>query len=494
MIQRFSRSLLLLGLCSLPSLAFAEAADPSPSPSPSASPPPPSAAVSSTREVGLAEFEKLGLGLSFNAESLQVSGVLSRVCGEHLSIKDIKRSDAEKPDAALENESDLALHSSKVAIRVVYDGGGTYKDLSDCEEKNKDNGDRLDLQLRPELSRNIVKKDEVALAGLLNEKNEFSSLHSPATTLSYRRIKDQLSVKDCTNCNSDSRSVKTRLDQLAQLDLPWVQPLMKSLLDSALAQTENSIKNAKSLRDLESLLKDLSDYADTADHLRLENSEKSRIMDSIASQMDLLIAKNEELAHESVTACASREVKSTRTFYSNSGSCAAVGTHADFISKVYAQVSQLPGLDSDSRAEARKKSRDYANHGLARVDFISSVDPANSEVRAVLNGGTETLRNLNKQVNKSCMFIFNERQFTQCNQARANYNTAMNQLNIYAQRFMTAQRMNQNPMPMMNGNNYYNSSPYGYGVNGMYPMNAAAVPMNGQMPMYGMNTYNPYGR
>ena len=490
MNRLLNKSLLALALTALPTLGFAAGNDPAP-----ATP------AASTQEVGFSEFEKNGLGLSFNAGDIQVTGLIARPCGELLSIKDIKKQAPSSSDAGLEAESDLDLHASKVGLRVLFSGGTSYKDLAECQAKNKDSTDKMDLSLRTELSKSILDKDEVATAGILNDKNEIVLLKDAAQSLSYRRLKQQLEDKTCKNCNGDAKSVKRRLEQLASLDFPWVQPLMKSLIDAALNETNIAINEAKSLHDLEGLLKDLSDYAKAADHLNLESSEKGRIMGAIAKNMDQLLERNQSLALQSRTNCDQKQA--ARTFYKSSGVCSSESNHADFIAKTYSEISKLPGMDKDSRAEAARISKTYEMGGSARLEFISSINPASSEVRAALNAGGLEMNALSNEVRRACSFVFNERQFERCNSAKQAYSNSLNQLNMLAQRFMSAQRMTQ---AQPNSTSYGNTGPYsGYGsqsaygyfgntqkpANGNYPNNAVAIPLNGNYGSNGSFGYQP---
>jgi hypothetical protein len=430
-------ALTLLLLLARAHSAFAgilETDEPSPTPSPS---PTPAAVI---QELEPSDYDSAGIGVRFDGDRVRVSGRIPKACADLLKLTDVKKS-APATSSEVQSREDLVKNSSRVGVRLRFSSpDGKYSSLSSCISSAP--GERTDLESKSELSRSILTGDELALGGVLDSKNETVFLNPVAQSKSVLKLDKQFEDRDCKSCNADSRSVIRRLDELSSLDFPWVKPLMASLLESALTETHGALDGAKDLSALETSLSDLESYAALIEKLRLDPKDRERLLARVGDAYTELLAKNLELAKGFAADCAAKG-KTTPT----PSSCSREGKHADFIAKTFRSMARLPGVDKDKKELFLKEAAQHEKGGSKRLDFLSSLNAGNSEVRDALNRGQEDLRKLALQAQAACRFVRNPVEFQKCSEARAAYQGKLGMLQQLSQRFFQTQRAQFSGVP-----------------------------------------------
>jgi hypothetical protein len=434
-VHRPTLTLLLL-LARLPS-AFAgslETDDPTPTPSPS---PTPAAVI---QELEPSDFDSAGIGVTFDGDRVKITGRIPKSCADLLKLTDVKKT-SPASGTEIQSREDLVKNSSRVGVRIRFSSpDGKYSSLSSCISSAP--GERTDLESKSELSRSILSGDELALGGVLDSKNETVFLNPVAQSKSVLKLDKQFEDRDCKSCNADSRSVIRRLDELASLDFPWVKPLMASLLESAIGESLSALGEAKELSTLETALSDLESYAGLIEKLRLDPKDRERLLARVGDAYTELLAKNLELAKGFSADCASKG-KTTPA----ASSCSREAKHADFIAKTFRSMARLPGIDPDKKKLFLKEAALHDKGGTKRLDFLSSLNAGNSEVRDALNSGQEDLRKLALQAQAACRFVRNPVEFQKCSEARAAYQGKLGTLQQLSQRFFQAQRAQFSGVP-----------------------------------------------
>jgi hypothetical protein len=396
-----------------------ETDDPSPTPAPTATPVPSPV----HHELDPSDYDEAGIGVRFDGERIRVTGRLPQECASGLRLTDVKKISAESPPSSLNSLEDLNRHASRVGVRLRYTSSdGKHSDLGACISSSSDA--KIDLESRSDLSRSILSTGEVAVGGVLTSTNEVVALNSIARSRSHLALAKQLEDKDCASCNSDSRSIQRRLDELASLDFPWVKPLMASLLESAITAARSSIKNAQTLTALESVLADLESYAALADKLGLEAEQKGVLLHSIGEAYTETLSKNHDLAKASVE---SKGLKQE-------------GRHADFMARTYRSMAKLPGIEKEQKESLLQLAKDHEKGGAMRLEFISALNPAHFEVRNALNQGQQDLMKLAREAQVACSRITKPEDMVKCGQARQAYQVKLGSIQMLQRRWIDGQR------------------------------------------------------
>ena len=373
-------------------------------------------------ELAAADFEKLGLTLSFDGPNLQLGGSAQPAdCAEGLALKDVinHAPDADKEDrGTFESKDDLDSHTSLVGARVTYQG--SFKSYNDCFNAHKDDEEKVDLQSLSALSKSVLSEKESAQAGLLDASNKVVLGKDAAQSATYKKLAKLLDDKDCKSCNANAKSIKKRVSEIAEQPT-WAAPLMKGLIESGIASMADRLAKAKTLRELTAIREDLVSYANWISKLKVDSADKEQLGASVGQAMNQLQDKAQTLAMEDPT---------------------HAPRYADFISETYGKVAELPGLEKESKVDALNAKSAYAKGGEARIDFVSKADPDNSEVRNYLNNSQASIEKLQNDFYRNCQVVMNDRKFKQCGAMQHNLQIAQQQNNTLKQRFMEAQSMN----------------------------------------------------
>jgi hypothetical protein len=396
-----------------------ETEGPGPTPGPTSTPLP----SPTHHELDPGEYDPAGIGVRFQGDRIQVTGRIPQDCASGIRLVDVKKIQADAPPSGLNTLEDLNRHASLVGIRLRYTSAdGKHANLTSCLSASTQT--RVDLESRSDLSRSILSQGEVALGGVLTTSNEVVALHSPARSGSHLALAKQLEERDCASCNSDSRSVQRRLDELASLDFPWVKPLVGSLLESATAAARASIKSAQTLTALEAILADLESYAALAEKSGLEPEKKGALLHSIGEAYTEMLTQNQKLAQAGATAKGLKQE----------------GRHADFIAKTYRSMSKLPGIEKEQRESLLQLAKEHEKGGNMRLDFVSGLNPAHHEVRSALNQGQQDLMKLAREAQVACARIMRPEDMVKCGQARQAYQVKLGGLQMLQRRWIDGQR------------------------------------------------------
>lgn len=405
--------------------ALADIPLPTATPVPSATPQPSTtpAPTPFVQELEPSDYDTAGIGVRFDGERIHVTGRLPEACASGLALTDVKKVSPESPPDAVTTADELNRQASHVGIRLRYTSpDGKYLGLADCISKAPALG--VDLDGRTDLSRSILSSEEIALGGALNSKNEVIALKSIAQSRTHLRLSKLLEDSDCKSCNSDSRSVKKRLDELASLDFPWVKPLMASLLTSAITEGRAAIGKAETITELETHLANLESYAALVSKLDLDDSRKQELLHSIGEGYTELLSRNLELARSAAKGKGSKQES----------------RHADFLVKTYRSMAKLPDIEKSTREEFLRLARENEKGGALRLEFISGLNPGHSEVRNALNNGQEDLQRLARQVQQACRWVRNQQDMVRCGQARQEYQMKLGNLQLLRNRWIEGQQ------------------------------------------------------
>jgi hypothetical protein len=380
------------------------------------------------------EFKKLGLGLIFTGNKLQITGNLADQCSAQLNIEVKKLQPSDQSDSKAENEEGLIAQANHYGARITFSGSAEVKTLSDCVNFDL-NAPKSELSSNSKLSRELLVDHEIAVAGLLDSSNNVLLEKDFARSDEYKRASKLIASVDCKSCNSNTDSLRSRINELKSMDSKLVGSLLPKLLEASIAQIEDRISKAKNMGELEKILADLSDLAESVPGLKISADDKGAQLSLIADQFNGLVAKNRSLAYELKS-----EKERTRS--------------ADFMVKAHEQLSKLPGIDEDSKDEALKIAASYKKNGDQRLDFLSEIDPNHHEVIEGMKKADLSLTKLQRDAQNACKGSANRYNFSRCTDAMNKYQSLSQHQKLIKDRFQAAQQMNsmmvqpstQNPM------------------------------------------------
>ena len=414
--------------------------------------------------VSPADLAKLGIGLKFNQNVLQMTGSLPKACADSISFTD-QTEDAEVDSSSVDASNDdvptideLNGWTKKVGFKVFFKASNDMKTLSACVDTHKTDLDQTDLS-GPAFGKTMIDANTFAVAGFVDNANSISIGKKPPYSSLYTdvlaRINPSMKKKEryCASCNVND------LKNLMALNIPGLNGLVESTFQAEIAQEGDIISSAKNLSDLKKDRTDLGTYAAFISTMNIDSDKKSTYASLIAQQFDNILLQATSLSH-------------------GEGAERQAGQYADFFSSTYDAESNLPGLSSDSKDELSKLKKDYASGGSKRVDFISAIDPTNIEVKAALNEGQNSLARLSREVSRDCTYITSYSALSQCNAAKQNLSSTYADLHTLSSRYIEVQQMN-----MAAQNEFQNTALSGQmtGLGGM------------QMPQSGFGMQNGLG-
>ncbi len=371
------------------------------------------------------ELFKNGISVRFTQDILQVTGSVPTACAGYLSVRDAK-TEAKGDDGSSDDiakQDDIAGHASHVGLLLSFSASSDMKTLSSCIDGHKGDLDKTDLSASTSMQKIIPNASkDLLLGGFIDSSNAVVLDKKPAMSGSYQTLFDSLDPKriaaeekkHCASCN-----VK-ELEGMMNLSISGLDVLIDSTLQAEIASEDDVIASAKNVKDLDKARKDLETYADFISTMTSDKDKKEADAALIAQRYETLLTKANDLAFDHQKDASS---------------------YADFIASTYGSEANLPGVSHDSREEALQLKSDFASGGSKRIDFLSSVDPTNKEVKAVLDGGRSSLNRQAREVNRACMVIASESALARCNTARQDYQTTQLELSTISQRYQYVQQM-----------------------------------------------------
>lgn len=405
------------------------------------------------------EFEKLGLGFSFEDGNLQLTGQLPSACADQLSL-DVKKETLSEvdSDARVEKAEDLKEHSSRIGGRLSFHGNEGMKSLSDCLAANEDES-KVDLSTKHNVRRLALDDNEIAVAGLLDSSNKVIVNKDSAKSSEYKKLERQLAKLDCKECSADASSLRSRLSELKTMDSPLVASILPKLLEESIKQASGRIESAKKIRDLESIRTDLIEIANMIPGLKISSESKEDRLAEIAEHFGTLMAKNQELAFEAKSA-----TERTRS--------------AEFMASTYEKMAALPGMEDDSKDEALALSKSYKKGGERRLDYLSSIDPTHAEVKDALKKADLTEFKLQREAQAACLGNANQFNFVRCSAAQTKLQEFASKMNPLKQRFVAATSGFSQPSANSGLDQWFNkSAPANTAqTNNLFTLNPAVFP------------------
>lgn len=405
--------------------------------------------------VSEADLKAAGINVSFVQNQLQLTGVLPGACAQRLSVPDYLKEDAKEDDkdADISSKDDLADHSQKIGLRVSFSASDDTRGLANCINDHKSDIDKIELATKPELGKSVIDANTLAVGGFAFGTKVTLFKDAPQSD-SYKEI---LAALDPSKKKKEKHCVNCNIKELEKFEALNLKTLLDSDLMAEIEQESALIEKAKSSSDLAKVRDDLVKYAEFVNTLggnEDEDKDKDKYRDLISKKFDEIITHSVELAYGDSKRQASR--------------------WADFLSKTYEVKAQLPGSTVKESEDANKLKEAFASGGSQRVEFLSAIDPTNTEVKAVLNGGQNSLARLYREVNTQCAYINSESALARCNTAKMNFSNTYGELKSLAARYVEAQRMsvayaNQNQLSSLQGQatgfNAFNSGINGFNAN-----------------------------
>ena len=345
--------------------------------------------------VSTLDLKDAKLNLALNADQLQITGILPKDCADRLSLSDVTISAPSKStddikSVTVKKPDDLNDYATRVEAQITFSKDDKVPSLKACIATAALDSPKVDLSKNPLFSRTALLNpdSDIAIAGIVGEP----------LTLKSKSILDilgQIKVFGCTTCNDTWEKLSAHLT--AAKDSPFLKTIITSVFDSTLIDMDKKIEDAKSLSDLEKAadqLTQMSAFINTDDERGLQ-----------ITLMEKIGAKGKEL-------------------HSNHGKkitdSVAIKT-VDFERDNYKKLAALSGLSDDKREEYNSLAADLSPGQQGRLQFLSSIDPNNHEIRDHLRNTDKEdkslvadIQNKTMQMQRNCMGPMMQYNFTLC--------------------------------------------------------------------------------
>lgn len=340
-----------------------------------------------TVEVKPEEILAAKLKGDFKNDLFRLTGVIPSVCADRLSMSEITSEPATKTVDSIDGQEiskdSLRDYATKVRVTVTFKNDSDLPTLGDCLTKNENSTDRKSV----DLYHLMPSAAKLAVVTVGEDGTEWKSPE-------LARLEKQHSNLECTSCNSSWSKARITLKDARGFDSPLLDGLMNKLLESSLAETKPLIESASHLSDLEKIRSQLVEMLEFA---KLENSQLA-----IAELLESTVLKSLELSKsDHITA-------------------SMASRHADFAYETYLSISKIKAIASDSSKKDSYKQRalEFAKGSDSRIQFISSIDGDNPEIRSYLKSADAKQREFLFEMNRVCN-TFNPQAFMQCAEMRS---------------------------------------------------------------------------
>jgi len=315
----------------------------------------------------------------------------SKICGDKLSISDVtisgatRGTDEDDKNIEIKKPDDLKDYATQARAQITYEADEQNPTLKACLA-NAANSDKVALSITRTALLNP--ESDLAIAGIDGEPLTLKSRK-------YNEIVANLSSINCVHCNDTWKKLSAHLS--AAKDSPYLATLITSIFDSALIDMDKKIEDAKGLSDLTKAadqLASMSDFIKTDDERGLQ-----------VTLLEKIAAKGRELN-------SNHGKKITDSVASKT---------ADFERDIYNKIAGLSGLEDDKREEYRTLAADLGKGKPGRLQFLSSIDPNNHEIRDHLRDTAKQDKELNLeiqdktvQMQRNCMGMMARYNFSLC--------------------------------------------------------------------------------
>jgi len=349
--------------------------------------------------VSTLDLKDAKLALAFNADQVQITGSLPKECADRISLSDLvisapKKSTDDIESIAVKKPDDLNDYATKIDIQVAFQKDDAVPSLKACLANASPDSPKVDLSKSPLCTRTALLNpdSDIAIAGIVGE----------SATLSLKSkglldILSQIKTIGCDKCNKTWDKLYANLTKAKSLDSPFLKTMITSIFDNALVDMDKTVEDAKSLDDLEKAsdqLAKMSEFINSADERNLQLT----LMEKIAARGKELNTNHGHKITDSV-ACKT----------------------ADFERNMYKKMASLDGLSDDKREEYKTLAAELAPGQATRLQFLSSIDPNNHEIRDHLRNTAKEDKDLNSaiqdktmQMQRNCMGAMMQYNFTLC--------------------------------------------------------------------------------
>lgn len=231
---------------------------------------------------------------------------------------------------------------------------------------------------------------------------------------------------NCTSCGSNPEALKGQLEKvdsavIKNLGLPLVQDTLKNLSEK--------IEDAKTLSELQGLLKKIESVESTIDSSSFNDADTAELKDHMEALYQSLIEKNQVLA---VTAKSNSQLSK----------------FADFQEEALNQARLSSAVTDDFKSEVKALYKDYRKDGIGRVQFLAQLSPSHPEVTSYLqnimnpynsNGGLAVLAR-EAQVKCSATIRFD---YQACQTARFKYDSTVAMVKDISQSSQVSEQQKQ---------------------------------------------------
>jgi hypothetical protein len=336
--------------------------------------------------VSAEEIANAKLKGSFKNDLFRLTGVLPSACADRLSMTDINVVDPEKTMDSAEGQevSKDSLHdyATKVTFNVSFKSDAEHATLKDCLTKYENGAERKNV----DLSHLMPGTAKLAIVTVGEEGTEWKSPE-------LIRLEKQHTNLECTSCNSSWSKARSTLKDARGFDSPLLEGLMSKLLENSLKEADSSIDEASQLVGLEKISKELFEMLDFA-------------------KAETLQLKIVDLLEKSV-------LKSLSLSKSGHITASMASRHADFAHDTYMAIAKIKIIESDAnkKSDFKQRATEFAKGSDSRIQYISSIDGDNPEVRAYLKIADAKQRDFLFEMNRVCN-TFHPQAFAQCAEMR----------------------------------------------------------------------------